>query len=90
MALASEFDAIVLDLMLPGIDGYAGARQLRKRGNQTRSADVAASFCPFRVTTSTKYLLNSEHSGTPVLFLVLTQCANDSFLFANGRLKHFV
>lgn len=35
MAQALEYDAIVLDLMLPGIDGYEVARRLRKGGNQT-------------------------------------------------------
>lgn len=35
MAEALEYDAIVLDLMLPGIDGYEVARRLRKSGNRT-------------------------------------------------------
>ncbi len=35
LAAVSEFDAIVLDLMLPGIDGYEVARRLRKKGNGT-------------------------------------------------------
>jgi DNA-binding response OmpR family regulator len=35
MALALEYDAIVLDLMLPGIDGIEVARLLRKGGNNT-------------------------------------------------------
>ena len=35
MALALEYDAIVLDLMLPGIDGIEVARRLRKGGNNT-------------------------------------------------------
>ncbi len=35
MAQALEFDAIVLDLMLPGIDGFDVTRRLRKRGNKT-------------------------------------------------------
>jgi DNA-binding response OmpR family regulator len=35
MAQALEYDAIVLDLMLPGIDGYEVARRLRKCGNKT-------------------------------------------------------
>src|SRR5258708_12788186 len=30
-----EFDAIVLDLMLPGVDGYEVARRLRKGRNET-------------------------------------------------------
>ncbi len=35
MAQALEYDAIVLDLMLPGIDGFEVARRLRKNGNAT-------------------------------------------------------
>src|SRR5258708_269927 len=35
MAQALEYDAIVLDLMLPGIDGFDVARRLRKNGNKT-------------------------------------------------------
>ena len=35
MAQALEFDAIVLDLMLPGVDGFDVARRLRKSGNET-------------------------------------------------------
>jgi DNA-binding response OmpR family regulator len=35
MAQSSEYDAIVLDLMLPGIDGFEVARRLRKGGNKT-------------------------------------------------------
>ena len=35
MAQALEYDAIVLDLMLPGIDGFEVARRLRKSGNKT-------------------------------------------------------
>ena len=35
MAQALEYDAIVLDLMLPGVDGYEVARRLRKSGNKT-------------------------------------------------------
>jgi len=30
-----EFDAIVLDIMLPGVDGYEVARRLRKNHNET-------------------------------------------------------
>jgi len=32
MALAARYDAIVLDIMLPGIDGLETCRQLRQRG----------------------------------------------------------
>jgi DNA-binding response OmpR family regulator len=35
VAQSLEFDAIVLDLMLPGVDGFDVARRLRKNGNKT-------------------------------------------------------
>ena len=35
MVEALDYDAIVLDLMLPGIDGFEVARRLRKSGNTT-------------------------------------------------------
>jgi DNA-binding response OmpR family regulator len=35
MAQALDYDAIVLDLMLPGINGFEVARRLRKSGNTT-------------------------------------------------------
>lgn len=35
LAKGEEFDAIVLDVMLPGIDGYEVARRLRRSGNFT-------------------------------------------------------
>ncbi len=35
MAELYEFDAIVLDIMLPGIDGFEVARRLRRNTNQT-------------------------------------------------------
>src|SRR5260370_358094 len=35
LASCSEFDAIVLDLMLPGIDGFEVARRLRRSRSQT-------------------------------------------------------
>ena len=34
-ALENEFDLIVLDVMLPGMDGFAVCRELRDRGNTT-------------------------------------------------------
>jgi two-component system OmpR family response regulator len=35
MASASQYDAIVLDVMLPGIDGFATLAELRERGRWT-------------------------------------------------------
>src|SRR6185312_1675711 len=35
MARASDFDVIVLDVMLPGMDGFTIARRLREGHNQT-------------------------------------------------------
>jgi DNA-binding response OmpR family regulator len=35
IARSAEFDAIVLDIMLPGLDGISVARQLRSEGNRT-------------------------------------------------------
>src|ERR1700710_735140 len=32
MAQATEYDAMVLDVMLPGIDGFETCRQLREQG----------------------------------------------------------
>jgi two-component system OmpR family response regulator len=32
MAAATEYDAIILDVMLPGLDGFAVCRQLREKG----------------------------------------------------------
>ena len=34
---ASEYDAVVLDVMLPGIDGYETCRRLRRDGSGRRS-----------------------------------------------------
>jgi DNA-binding response OmpR family regulator len=33
--LVVEYDAIVLNLMLPGIGGFEGAQRLRESGNKT-------------------------------------------------------
>jgi two-component system response regulator MprA len=35
LGLDQEFDAIVLDIMMPGIDGFEVARRLRGKGNRT-------------------------------------------------------
>jgi DNA-binding response OmpR family regulator len=35
LARAHDFDAIVLDIMLPGLDGFSVARRLRQEGRQT-------------------------------------------------------
>ena len=35
MATSTEFDVIVLDLMLPAVDGFEVARRLRRNSNQT-------------------------------------------------------
>jgi two-component system response regulator MprA len=35
LASSAEFDVLVLDLMLPGIDGFEVARRLRRNDNQT-------------------------------------------------------
>lgn len=34
-AALEEYDLVILDVMLPGLDGYEVARRLRKRGNTT-------------------------------------------------------
>ena len=41
MAQALEYDAIVLDLTLPGIEGFEVARRLRKGGNKARFSFLA-------------------------------------------------
>lgn len=42
MAQSGQFDAIILDVMLPGLDGYRLARQLRSGGNTTPILMVTA------------------------------------------------
>ena len=42
MATAEEYDAVVLDLMLPGMDGFEVCRQLRARGVDTPVIVVTA------------------------------------------------
>jgi DNA-binding response OmpR family regulator len=46
MARASEFDVIVLDVMLPGIDGFTIARRLREAHNQTPVLMLTAKDTP--------------------------------------------
>jgi DNA-binding response OmpR family regulator len=42
MALENEYDVIVLDLMLPGVDGLSVLRQLRERGKATHVLILSA------------------------------------------------
>ncbi len=42
MALEVEYDVIVLDLMLPGVDGLSALRQLRERGRNTHILILSA------------------------------------------------
>ena len=46
VARCSPFDAIVLDVMLPGMDGMAVARRLRECGNQTPVLMLTARDAP--------------------------------------------
>jgi DNA-binding response OmpR family regulator len=46
IARCSSFDVIVLDVMLPGMDGLAVARKLRERGNQTPVLMLTARDAP--------------------------------------------
>jgi DNA-binding response OmpR family regulator len=45
-ALLPEFDVIVLDLMLPGLDGFQLAQRLRKHGRQTPVLMLTARDAP--------------------------------------------
>lgn len=45
-ALRPDFDVIVLDLMLPGLDGFQVAQRLRKRGRQTPVLMLTARDAP--------------------------------------------
>jgi DNA-binding response OmpR family regulator len=49
MAQASEFDVIVLDMMLPGLDGIGVARRLREARNQTPILMLTAKDAPAHV-----------------------------------------
>jgi len=51
MAEAHTFDAIVLDVMLPGIDGFALARKLRESRNQTPILMLTARDATFDIVT---------------------------------------
>jgi two-component system copper resistance phosphate regulon response regulator CusR len=42
LALTGEYDAIVLDVMLPGVDGWQVLRELRRRGKQTPALFLTA------------------------------------------------
>ncbi len=46
LALAEEFDLIVLDVMLPGLDGYAICRELRAAGSPTPVLFLTARDAP--------------------------------------------
>jgi len=45
-ALRPDFDVIVLDLMLPGLDGFQVAQRLRRRGRQTPVLMLTARDAP--------------------------------------------
>lgn len=45
-ALRPEFDVIILDLMLPGLDGFQVAQRLRRRGRQTPVLMLTARDAP--------------------------------------------
>ena len=45
-ALRPDFDVIVLDLMLPGVDGFQVAQRLRRRGRQTPVLMLTARDAP--------------------------------------------
>ena len=51
MAAATEYDAIVLDVMLPGLDGFVVCRRLREAGTWTPTTGSRASTRA-RTTTS--------------------------------------
>jgi DNA-binding response OmpR family regulator len=50
-ALCSPFDVIVLDRLLPGLDGLAVARKLRQSGNQTPVLMLTARDAPADIVT---------------------------------------
>ena len=45
IALSSRFDVIVLDVMLPGMDGFSVVRKLRESRNQTPVLMLTARDC---------------------------------------------
>lgn len=45
LALSWEFDVLVLDLMLPGIDRFEVARRLRRNDNRNPYPDAHSSRC---------------------------------------------
>ena len=45
IARSSPFDVIILDVMLPGMDGMTVARQLRERRNQTPMLGMVRQAC---------------------------------------------
>jgi DNA-binding response OmpR family regulator len=54
IARYSPFDVIVLDVMLPGMDGLAVARKLRERGNQTPVLMLTARDAPADIVNGLK------------------------------------
>jgi DNA-binding response OmpR family regulator len=50
MAQALEYDAIVLNLMLPGIGGFEAAQRLRESGNKTPPSKAGRSGRPLEQT----------------------------------------
>jgi len=51
IARCSPFDVIVLDVMLPGVDGMAVAKKLREAGNQTPVLMLTARDAPLDIVT---------------------------------------
>ncbi len=44
LALTQEYDVIVLDLMLPGMDGLTLCRKLRREGDRQEDSDNSAIY----------------------------------------------
>jgi CheY-like chemotaxis protein len=48
-ALADAFDVLILDIQLPGLDGYAVCRRLRDRGVQSPILALSSSAMPAQI-----------------------------------------